>query len=140
METGPRSSDSWTRLICGGVLVLASAGCYTTAGVGYPAEFIDTHRPSRIWVTESNDSILAVDNPQIRSDTLTGYVVGAYRELPMSDVKFVRGRVLNAGRTAMLAGVAALAAAGAVVSLTGTKGQANICFNGADQQVPCPTQ
>jgi hypothetical protein len=123
-----------------GVLVFTLTGCYSTGGVGYPAEFIDEHRPSRIWVTEANDSVLAFDNPQMHADTLAGYVVGAYREMPMSDVKFVRARTLNAGRTAVLAGALALAAAGAVVSLTGTKGQSNICFNGADQQVPCPTQ
>jgi hypothetical protein len=131
----PYSSQS---LILAGCFSLAA--CYTTAGVGYPAEFIDAHRPARIWVTETNDSSLAFDTPQVHNDTLAGYVDGTYREMPMSDVKFVRGRVLSPGRTAVLAGVAALSAAGLVVSLTNTKGQANICFNGADQQVPCPTQ
>src|SRR5579872_4992321 len=95
--------------------------CYSTAGVGYPAEFIDAHRPSRIWVTEMNDSVLSVDNPQMHADTVAGYVVGGYREIPMADVKFVRARELNAGRTAVLAGAAALAIAGGIVSLTGSK-------------------
>ena len=128
------------RYVVLGLCLLGLPACYSTAGVGYPAEFIDMHRPSRIWVTETNDSVLAFDSPQMHADTLAGYVEGGYRELPLADVKFVKARVLSPTKTAVLAGAVALAAAGAVVSLTGTKGQANICFNGADQEIPCPTQ
>ena len=52
------------------MLVLDLAACYVTAGVGYPAEFIDSRRPSRIWVTETNDSLLSMDNPHMQGDTL----------------------------------------------------------------------
>lgn len=130
----------WTRRIALGLLAASLQACYTTAGVGYPEEFIDSHRPSRIWVTENDDSVLAMDSPKMRGDTLSGYVTGVYRELPFSDVKFVRARILSPGRTAVMAGAAALGAAGLIVSLTGGKpgAGANICFNGADQQVPCP--
>jgi hypothetical protein len=128
-----------TRCVDVCVLTACLAGCYVTAGVGYPAEFIDTHNPARIWVTETNGSVITVDNPQMHRDTLAGFVAGAFRELPIDSVKFVRARLLDAGRTAILVGAGALGAAAVVVSLTGGKGNANTCFNGLDQQVPCPT-
>jgi hypothetical protein len=120
------------------VLVMVMAGCYSTAGVGYPAEFIDAHRPARIWVTETSDSMLILDSPQMEGDTLRGYAQGVYREIKMSDVKFVRARVLSPAKTAVLVGAGMLTAAGLVATLTTSKQSANICFNGADQQVPCP--
>jgi hypothetical protein len=122
-----------------GVLTACLAGCYVTAGVGYPAEFIDAHNPARIWVTETNDSLITVDKPQMHRDTLAGFVAGAFRELPIDSVKFVRARLLDAGRTAVLVGAGALGVAAAVVALTGGKGNSNTCYNGLDQQVPCAT-
>jgi hypothetical protein len=66
----------------------------------------------RAWVTLPNQSVVEVSGPKVINDTLVGYVGGEYKEIPASDVKQIRVREWNRGKTALV-GVLGLAAFGA---------------------------
>lgn len=85
--------------------VLISA-CHTMAPL--TLEEIATLRPSRVWVTDHQQSVVEVSGPVVFNDTLVGYVNGEFQELPASGLaKVVMKRPARA-RTI------ALATAGAV--------------------------
>jgi hypothetical protein len=126
------------------LFVVALAACTTTTTIGYPAEYVSMKGPGHVSVTESDKSVVEIFNPQIRGDTLVGFLgkTGSYVELPLSDVTLMRAHEVSLGRTMILAGVTTIGAAVLLTQVTGTNGGANVCFppGGLNQglPVPCP--
>jgi hypothetical protein len=121
-----------------GPLVLSLAGCHAPSGVGYPAHYITAEAPMRVWVTETNDSVVIVNGPKMRGDTLTGFIDGRYRELPASEVKFVKAMLPSHWRTAAVASVAALGVGVIFVAITDVKKSGSTtCYDERNDVVPC---
>ena len=125
-------------LVLGG-LALAAAGCHTVEPVGYPAEYIAEHGPSHVWVTTGDGSSVELWNPEMHGDTLSGFSVGDYREVPLSDVRLVRASFLAPGRTAALVSIATIGTALIVSKATsGKTGTSTVCLTpGTDFLVVC---
>ncbi len=58
----------------------------------------------RLWITTAHDSTIVLADPQLRGDTLAGFVNGAYEEMPLSETRSLRAREPAVARTALLAG------------------------------------
>jgi hypothetical protein len=85
---------------------LPSAACHTMRPVAL--EELGAIRPTRVWVTRADQSVVVVEGPRVLESGLVGFVNGSYEEMPADDVKRVLMRRSAGGRTA------ALVAAGAV--------------------------
>ena len=121
-----------------GLLVLTLAGCHAPSGVGYPAHYITANAPMRVWVTETNDSVLIFNGPKMSRDTLTGFVNGRYRELPASQVKFVKAMLPSHWRTAVVVSAAALGVGAVFVTITNAKKVGSTtCYDERNDVVPC---
>lgn len=124
------------------VLLSGAAACKSVGVVGYPAEYVATHGPSHVWVTEPNHQTVDLYNPQVHGDTLVGFDKGAYTEIPLGDVQIMKANFPAPLRTALLAGGAAIGTAAVVAVLMGsgtTPYQASTCITpGTDFVTPCP--
>ncbi len=103
--------------ISASAFVLSLASCTATHVVANPQQFVDTKRPSHVWVTTPGNSVVDLSHPQVLGDTLVGFSNGTYREIPMADVKLIRARVAAPYRTALLVGAGGVAAVGVLVAL-----------------------
>jgi len=90
------------------VVILSAAGCKTMR----PANMTSVGTAHRAWVTLPNQTVVEVSGPKVINDTLVGYVGGEFKEIPASEVKQIRVKDWNRGKTAAL-GVLGLAAFGA---------------------------
>ena len=54
------------------------------------AELNPADLPARIWVTGVDRSVVILDVPRIRGDTLGGWVSGEYREMALSRTTAIR--------------------------------------------------
>jgi hypothetical protein len=112
--------------------ILSSAACYQTKAVSVADAPADT----RAWLTLGDQSVVLVYGPQIYGKRLVGYVDGKYREFLIADVKAVHVRQPQGARTAALATLGALTAAGLAYLLTdpGSQGpgRPDICDSGED--------
>jgi len=79
--------------------VAALAACHTFGPVASPREYVAARQPHKVWVTGTDGSVTMVEGPRVEGDTLVGFVNGAYKELPLSDVKQVAARQPARGRT-----------------------------------------
>lgn len=113
------------------------SACKTVGVVGYPAEFIMTHGPSHVWVTEPNNSIVELWNPTVHGDTVAGFSKGAYTEVPLSDVKLMRANFAAPMRTALLAGGVAVGTAAIIATLMGNAPGSTCITPGTDFVTPC---
>jgi hypothetical protein len=121
------------------VVIISLAACTTTGVVGYPAEYIDTHGPNHVWVTQPDNTVVEMSNPQVHGDTLVGFVNGAYTEMSLGDVKLMKAKFSSPGRTAVLAGSVAIGTALAVTALMGS-GSGSTCYDRSTGGVmPCIT-
>jgi hypothetical protein len=122
-----------------GAVVLFVSACTTTGVVGYPAEYIDTHGPSHVWVTGSDNAVVELSNPHVQGDTLAGFANGNYVEMRLEDVKLMKANFPSPGRTALLAGVTAIGAALAVAALMGNNSSTTTCYDRTTGgTMPCP--
>lgn len=120
-------------------IVLGLAACQTTGVVGYPAEFIATKGPTHVWVTQPDDRVVELSNPQVHGDTLAGFADGNYVEMPLSSVKLMKGQFPAPARTALLAGVAAIGTAAIVAAMMGNNSNTTTCYDRTTGGVmPCP--
>jgi hypothetical protein len=90
------------------LLVCAVSACHTMKPVR-PSQ-LSSNTINRVWITKGNDSAIVLVNPQLRGDTLAGFVNGEYEEMPLSEARSLRARAPAYGRTALLAGAATAAA------------------------------
>ncbi len=80
---------------------LASAACTTMKSV--TLNQLDILAPDRAWVTQSDESVVLMDEPKVVGDTLVGYVGRRREKLPSTGFKQLRVRTSAPTRTAVLA-------------------------------------
>jgi len=96
-------------------LALLATACRTVIPVPSPAQYVSTKAPGLVWVTKTDNTVLALGAPHVVGDTLTGFVKGGeYVEMPLSNVQSMRANVAAPHRTALLVGGITLLGAGAV--------------------------
>jgi hypothetical protein len=109
-EDSIRPGRALRLLVCSALLVTMT-GCTVMAPVAGPRQYIPTHEPSVIWVKRADAAqTIAIEGPRVIGDTLVGFVLGEYTELPLIQVQSVRARQFSRSRTtALLIGMGALA-------------------------------
>jgi hypothetical protein len=95
------------------LLVCGVSACHTMKPI-QPSQ-LSSETIYRVWITKGNDSAIVLADPQVRGDTLAGFVNGAYQELSLSEVRSLRARQPAYGRTALLAGALTAAAVAGLV-------------------------
>ena len=117
------------------LVILSSLACYRTKAVS----IADAPADTRAWLTLSDQSVVLVFGPQIYGKRVVGYVDGKYEEFLIADVKEVHVRQPDHARTAALATLGALTAAGLVYWLAAAgsqdPGRPNICDEEPDNEV-----
>ncbi len=105
-------------IICALLLTtLASAACSRMRTV--TLDQMSHLGPERVWVTESDESVVLLYEPKVVRDTLVGYV-GKHREkLPSAGVKQVRVQTKAPARTALLVGGLTVGFVGMLVAVSG---------------------
>jgi hypothetical protein len=105
--------------LTGGLLAVVVAGtaCHSMTPLSW-AE-LEGIRPSRVWITRSDQTVVEVSGPQVFGDTLVGYVNGEFQEMATADLRravmrrparaktigvAVAGIAVTAGLMAMMAG------------------------------------
>jgi hypothetical protein len=106
----PAARPGLLRLVCA-AFAIATAACHSMRPV-QPSQLVATSI-KRIWVTQADHSTVVVDAPQLRGDTLQGFVDGQYREMPLSQATSIQTLRSARGRTTLLAVAAGVAALGA---------------------------
>ena len=108
---------------------LSSAACHTMKPVTM-AELNAMH-PQKAWVTETDQSTVVVNGPEVVGDTLVGYVKGVYEEMPSSQLKQVLVEKPATSRTVLLVSAITVGFGGMVYALAGSgsggKGQSDFC-------------
>ena len=97
-------------------LIPLAAACTTVATL--PPQAIEAKTPSMVWVTKGDNSTVLLQSPELRTDTLAGFVEGDYVEMPLSDVHSMRARISAPGKTRLLVGGVTLAVAATVIIAT----------------------
>ena len=79
----------------------------------------------RAWVTLPNQTVVEVSGPKVINDTLVGYVGGEFKEIPATDVKQIRVKEWNRGKTALVSvlGLTAFGAAAYAITSSGKSGK-----------------
>ncbi len=117
------------------------AACHTTQLLR-PAELSVVPGTEPVWVTRADHSTVLVHAPEVNHDTLSGFVAGAYQEMPVSDVVTIRARHRALARTALLVSTIGSATFATLVYFGNRKyvgGNAQTCTTGLpDENVaPC---
>jgi len=97
--------------------LLLGTGCHTMARLSW--EDVAGQRPSRVWITQADQSVVELSGPQIFGDTLVGYVRGEFMELPTAAVQRVVVRRPALARTVALIAVSTAGAAAVAVWMSG---------------------
>ena len=82
-------------------LILSTAAC-TTIGQVPPRDFVISHRPMQVWITETDSSVVSLFRPRVLGDTLTGFVNGKFQMIPLTRVQLMNARRSAPGRTTLL--------------------------------------
>jgi len=90
------------------------AGCHSMRPVSL-AEIGSARTWAHVWVTQPDRSVIELSGPDVRGDTLRGFVDGKYQEMPVSQAVEIRVRERDTGRTAVLVGTAAGATLAALI-------------------------
>ena len=92
----------WARVLTGGVLLLAHV---TTACTSWrvvpvsPQEVMAREHPGSIQVREQGGARYVLADPRLAGDSLTGYVKGEERRIPMATVDSLAVRKFNVFKT-----------------------------------------
>jgi hypothetical protein len=105
------------------LVAFTSTACHTMKPVSL--EQLNALSPDRAWVTESDLSVVLVEEPKVVGDTLRGYVGSHRAKLPRAGLKQLRVRVPAPARTALLAVGGGVAFVGFLVAVAGN-GQSQI--------------
>jgi hypothetical protein len=107
------------------LVALLSPACKTMKPVSL--DELRVIKPEQVWITENDQTVVLVSNPQVMGDTLVGYVNGKYEEIPSSQFKQVVTERVATGKTAVLVAVIAAGFGGMVYALIGGKGDTHVC-------------
>jgi hypothetical protein len=92
------------RPLIGGALLLATlAGAACSTMKSRTLQQIPELAPERIWVTQSDHSVILLYEPRVVRDTLVGYVGRQRTKLPTAEIQQLRVREPAPGRTMLLA-------------------------------------
>ena len=125
--------------IAAALLPLASfvTACRTVVPVPSPSQYVSTKAPGLVWVTKTDNSVVALGSPHVVGDTLTGFVQGGeYLEMPLSSVQSMRANVAAPRRTALLVGSIAVVGAVATAFAIHTTSGGNNLFTGCTNPDP----
>ena len=97
---------------------LAGAACSTIKSP--TLNQLQTNQPERVWVTQSDQSVVLLYEPKVVSDTLVGYVGGRQRaKLPSEQIQRLRVREPAPTRTILLAAGLVVGFAGVLYAVSG---------------------
>ena len=117
------------------VLSVLLTACSTLQPVATPQQFIPTAQPTRIWVTQSDNSTLMLEAPRLLGDTLVGFVGGRYQEMLLPQVRWMGVRQPAPRRTTVL--VAGLVFVGAgLIAMLASSGPGGGPMGGEDPSNP----
>ena len=102
---------------------LASAACKTMKSV--TLDQLNVLGPDRVWVTESDQSVVLIDEPKVVGDTLVGYMGRRHEKLLSAGLKQLRVQTPAPTRTALLAVGIAAGLGGFLIAIAGS-GQSQI--------------
>jgi len=116
------------------LLLCAATACETMKPL-QPSQ-LSSQTINRVWVTRGNDSAIVLMHPEVRGDTLAGFVNGQYEEMPLSEARTLRAREPARGRTALLASAVAAAALGGLLYFENRSyvGSGEACSGAIQQQ------
>ena len=101
------------RSLIAGVLLLANVGAACTSWQVQsvtPQELLAREHPGSIQVRERGGAVFVLTAPRVTGDSLTGYLEGVPRTIPMAAVDQLALRKSDGGKTAFLALLVALPA------------------------------
>jgi len=102
---------------------LSSAGCRTMKPV--TLDQLTALGPDRVWVTESDQSVVLLDEPRVVGDTLVGYIGRKHERLPSENLKQIRVRRSAPIRTTLLA-LGVVGGLGGLLFVAGGSGQSRL--------------
>jgi len=103
-----------------GLVATMLTGCYAMAPVASPRQYIAARGPALVMVTHADGSVVPVEGPSVKGDSLMGFVNGRYQFVGRwDDVRAVTARQAHKGRTLLLAGGAAVTLVGLAIMLNG---------------------
>jgi hypothetical protein len=90
------------RLLLAGLA--AGLGACTTVKPIEPAQYFQKNYPPVVWVTQNDNAVVAVADPQLVLDTLFGTVSGTKQHvaIALGDVRAVRAKARDGMRTGLL--------------------------------------
>lgn len=91
----------------------ALSACTTVRHVE-PAALLTDAGPARVWVTQTDNTVVPVFDPEIRRDTLRGKLNGERVKIPVSRIVSIEAKVPDHRKTALLAVVLGVAAVSTV--------------------------
>jgi hypothetical protein len=117
-------------------LFAAAAGASACMSVQrvQPALYFERYAPPVVWVTYAGNTLVPVNEPEIRRDTLRGVLQGARVKIPLREIQSVEAKAPNHARTALLVtglGVAAVSSFYFLIAQSGGSG-------GGNGEVYCP--
>lgn len=116
-------------------LAAALAGCYAMAPVAAPQDYIVARRPSLLVVTRADGSVVEVEGPSLKGDSVMGFVNGRYQFISrVADAQRVTARQHHMGRTALFVGGVTAAVLGTAIMLSGggSSGEEFLCEDPPD--------
>jgi hypothetical protein len=123
---------NWFCRFAGLAACLTLAACHTMRPL--TASQIGSGREwDAVWVTRADRSTVIVHAPEVRGDTLSGFVDGAYWEMSLAQVQSMRIRTGSPARTAVLATTSSAAGLALLVYLGNrnyVKSNAQTCSSG----------
>lgn len=98
------------------LLLMSLTGCMTVRPIPAPRQFVESRRPSRIWLTTGADGRMIVNAPRIYLDSIYGYdAAGEQVWVALGDVTKAEARRTSASRTTLLlAGIGTVVVVGAI--------------------------
>lgn len=114
------------------LVVVVLPGCHTMRAVG-PSQVGTARELPEVWVTGVDHRTVVLNAPEVRGDTLAGFIDGAYHEMPLSDVVAIRARQASRLRTAALVATGAVATSALLVyfgNRSYVSGGAQTCTSG----------
>ena len=102
---------------------VGASGCHTLTPL--TLDDIGHLRPSRVWVTDQDQSVVEVSGPMVFNDTIVGYINGEFQELPATKVSRVMMRRPARARTIALAAAGTVGLAAFVWAIAGGEDYVN---------------
>ena len=107
------------RLLIGSALLAALAGAACSTMKSQTLQQIPELAPERIWVTQSDQSVVLLYEPRVVHDTLVGYVGRQRTKLPSAEIQQLRVREPAHARTMLLAAGLVAAFGGVLFAVSG---------------------